>query len=619
MNRALAAPAPAPLPVQSVPADPDERSWSERIALASRTSFPRRAGFLALRVAEERDAVSSGRLEAALLAIGASGLVSEQPRLETIAAGGLNAERKAAILALGELAASGVDPVWSSERLLERLLDDPDPQIAACALLALLQGGEAEWRAQARRLAASEGERLAPVASDLLEFVTNPLEASPTAAAELLLDLRWSAARSFGLVDGRAWSEVLIEELRRDQEFLDHLVLLAAADLSPAPVKDHMLGLLVDGSGTVRLRAVVRSMAGDLEKIMASGLWMPADDEEWYALVDEALERNLERFLPTLFQLALGQESTESLAAGILGRSDPLFTEQLVGGLTRPEAVLRLRAIRGYVLLGDISTERVQELRRLDRDRDARVRGAALAARIRLGDPDARGLGSILVTSEAPRDFQLEVDRRALIQGLVQFYRFPNVVEFLQTHMSSFSPQEIGGPLACLFLRGRETDTRLLHEALPYLDPNSLDALRVAQAVARAPIKADLDFVAERFPLENASEVNGVLAQILLDQGHPKVLPLIEAAVWEKDLDRSLLAAAVALDAGGIRTLLNWIDSPPARADSEDLRRLGFAIGQWRGGEGLEQLRSHLRITTGEANHPELQGALLGFLVSRTH
>ena len=120
MNWALATPAPAPLPVQSVPPDPDERSWSERVALASRTSFPRRAGFLALRVAEERDAVSSGRLEAALLAIGASGLVSEQPRLETIAVGGLNAERKAAILALGELAASGVDPVWSSERLLER-------------------------------------------------------------------------------------------------------------------------------------------------------------------------------------------------------------------------------------------------------------------------------------------------------------------------------------------------------------------------------------------------------------------------------------------------------------------------------------------------------------------
>ena len=55
--------------------------------------------------------------------------------------------------------------------------------------------------------------------------------------------------------------------------------------------------------------------------------------------------------------------------------------------------------------------------------------------------------------------------------------------------------------------------------------------------------------------------------------------------------------------------------APPASASSNDLRRVGFAIGEWGGVAALEDLARDLHYASG---HPALQGAFLGALSART-
>ena len=49
----------------------------------------------------------------------------------------------------------------------------------------------------------------------------------------------------------------------------------------------------------------------------------------------------------------------------------------------------------------------------------------------------------------------------------------------------------------------------------------------------------------------------------------------------------------------------------------EDVRRLGYAIGEWGGMPAVEELRKQLGTTAG-AELPALQGAVLGALAART-
>jgi hypothetical protein len=67
----------------------------------------------------------------------------------------------------------------------------------------------------------------------------------------------------------------------------------------------------------------------------------------------------------------------------------------------------------------------------------------------------------------------------------------------------------------------------------------------------------------------------------------------------------------------GQRTLISWAANPPVEATEQDVRRLGYAIGEWGGLPAVEALRKRLNSTAG-ADLPALQGAILGALAART-
>jgi sugar phosphate isomerase/epimerase len=63
------------------------------------------------------------------------------------------------------------------------------------------------------------------------------------------------------------------------------------------------------------------------------------------------------------------------------------------------------------------------------------------------------------------------------------------------------------------------------------------------------------------------------------------------------------------------RTLASWIFKPPPTARSEDIRRLGFALGTWGGLTAFDALQETIGS---RPDDPALQGALLGALLART-
>jgi hypothetical protein len=62
----------------------------------------------------------------------------------------------------------------------------------------------------------------------------------------------------------------------------------------------------------------------------------------------------------------------------------------------------------------------------------------------------------------------------------------------------------------------------------------------------------------------------------------------------------------------GLEALIDELDTAPRTAGDRDLRRVGFAIGEWGGLSAVEKLARERRETD-----PGLQGALLGALAAR--
>ena len=613
------APAPATALAAHAQGERAQLAWTEVLRRDGRLGFTSEGGGRALRLLGKPDLEETERA-LALLTLGAAGFLSERQRLQSWAVEGQSLERRAAILGLGELAATGPGRIGDAGELLAKLSSDPDPEIAECALLALLRTQVPRWRDLVSEHSNRSGDPLGRVAGALLVFCFDPVGSTPTPASELLLDLRWKAARTYGTVDGRAWEAQLLAKLEKNEDFLDGLVLSSAAELARAGVKDHMLSLLLNGKGDARLRAVVRSMAPELDALIAADLWAPASEAEWIVLVNEALEARLSAFLPKLLERSLRYESVRAQAAGALARKDERFLETLASCSKSEDARWRAAATVGMRLSG--RGDFIARLLELSQDADPAVRAGALVARLSLDERRAKEDVPALLRGTASAELSGVQDPRALrvalIEALEAAYMSPHISEFLEQQLDALDRAELGGVLACLFLRGRMTETVLLREAWDYQQPGSLSQLRLVRAIGRFPSAADIEFLAEKFPQDDQPELNLELARSLLRAGHPEVFPMLESAIWDKHWDRSVLATAVVLEVSGIRRLLNWIDSPPSRASSEDLRRLGFAIGEWAGQDGLEQLIHRLGPRAG-AEKPELQGALLGLLVSRTH
>ncbi len=607
-------PAPAGPPGECAPphlAAPAEgqESWSATLERDGRLGFPPKSATAAL-LALENPLLGPDERGAALVALGAAGATARRRTLESWASEGQGYDRVGAILGLGELGSE----LGDSDLLLVELMAVDDPLVAEAALLALLRTGLPGWRELAEGIAADESHRLATVAAKLVDFVTDPASAQPTAAIVILFDMRWTAAKRYGTVDGRAWNVTLLELLADDSRFLDQVVLPSAAEIDRAGVKDHLLQLLIEPGGIWHVRAAVRAMPREVDRMLDAKVWIPTEEAQWEAMLDEALKSGVTPLTPTLLQRAVRFRRLSPTAAALSAKGDTRLEDLVVAALGAEQPELRWRAAHGIGAAG--LAHLLPRLVSLEDDPDPLVASTARVARLLLGDQAPHKYLKDLFSSrdgEARRE-----ERIAAREALARAGRSGNLSAFIQDLSEHSRGLDRADLLAILALRGRKIDGGELRDAYPLAQPGSPTALRLLDGLGRMPAPADLAFLVELFPRDGDRATNVVLARSLIRNGHRKVEPILQAAVWSEPWNRSVLAAAVARESSGLRILLHWIIKPPPEATSEDIRRLGFAIGEWGGLEAVDELRSILGGVAG-ADRPALQGALLGALSARTH
>ena len=551
-----------------------------------------------------------------LFTLGAAGAVDERPLLQSWASEGSFSERSAAILALGELGPSASG--FLKPLALGGTYGGPQPEVLRlreCALLALLRTGREEARDTISDLvegAADSNEPLATTATELLVFSINPAGSAEQRAVRRLLELRWDAARRFGLIDGQSWSSRLLEALAEDEEFLDALILEGAAGLGRAGVRDHLLQSLLEGRGAARLRAAVRAMPLELNRLVELDLWSPADAGEWEVLVSEIGLRGLDPLCGPLLERASLVEGVAPMAAGLLVRSglEPALII-ITDSLTSPRAAERREACLALALAG--AAGQAHLLRPLMDDSSVGVRGAAIAAGVRLGDREAP-----LFLRAALQDGQ----RREVEACLLPMAR-PGGAMLAVPLLEDWRAESAGEPgavadgllHAVLLSAGRSSAREDLRESLRGGVPPGRVGTTMLRVLAHQPTHEDLALMEHLFPLEGRFEDNRILALTLLEAGSGSVLPLVRQALWRTPWNRSVLAGALLAEVAGERALLEEAQSPPIYAGARDARRVGFAVGAWGGVEDVHRLERLLRRGSGD---PTLQGAFLGAMAART-
>jgi hypothetical protein len=245
------------------------------------------------------------------------------------------------------------------------------------------------------------------------------------------------------------------------------------------------------------------------------------------------------------------------------------------------------------------------------RDDDEEVRAAALVSQARLGDVSARTTLEILLFTEGVT--RREVSRDLLIEALARADEDPQALELLETAL----PLLVGRPRVnaalALAAAGRERGIEVVREQLQARLPRGLEGARLVRALGRFPTAADIEQMREAFPREDDRELNSALAEVLLEAKVPGVVALLRGALWRPPLHRSMLAAALVIDTGGVGLLRRELESDPRHARAQDLRRVGYALGFWGGMREVEDLARRRGV-----GHPALQGAVLGALAART-
>lgn len=592
-------PAPRPPAVERVEGSV-QAAWTDRLQRDLRASFTPRSG-VAARTALERGGLVPAERAEALMALGCAGATNERARIASWSAEGTPVERKAAILALGELS------VGVEDRLSE-LCSDPDTELAACAALALLRTGHLSARARVDELTRGARKDLAQRARDLLIFAADPVGSSEHPTARLLLDLRWNAARAFGLVDGQAWSITLLEELLADERFLDAVVLGECARLRASGVKDHLLAHLLEVGGEWAVRSAVAGLPAELAQLIENGLWSPGR-AEWELMLDEIGTRNLAGDAVDLLYIARGQAGLNLRAIELLSRAGEYGDLEELSAqwpdLAPGERVLVCRALG--------NTGRADVLVRLadwGEGVEPVVAEAVLLARARLTDARAVSrLRSELLDRERP-GWALQV------RLACELASDPVIGDLLAGTIELCEDDRRLRVAASLGLAGRPGALIELREALGGTLPDGELGALVVRALAGSGSAEDIEFLADAFPLERRPVLNSFLARALVGARNEAALGVVRAALWRGPFDRSVLAAAVLIDRVGIFRLREELATPPASATSKDIRRVGFALGEWGGLAEIEELQRRLRA---RANDPVMQGALLGALSARTH
>ncbi len=571
--------------------------WQAWIARDRLLSFPSRTTGRAVAEVRDADTVASRRA-VALMAVGCAGLERERSRLESWALEGGREERRAAILALGELPTR-------NPGVLVRLADGSPGDLPEHALLALLRSGSAEGRRYVETLAGLSDQPHSAAARRLLAFDADPR--AETEVSRTLYELRWEAARRYGLVDGQAWSTQLVMDLARDQEFLDAVVYRAASELRLPGVRDHYLELLLTGEGPARIRGCANSIPTQLDEVFARRLWSPETPEEWTALVDELGARGLESQAINVLRAGRLIDHLRLLASGLLVRAGN------AEGLPLLELDLQSRdpierSGVAEALSGTGLRQYVEDLERLRKDDESgRVRMSALVGMARLGHAQSREeLRSLFYDPEHP-------DHDELIDALVRARRDSTAVALMTELVPSAKGRARLRLTTALLLADRFTARDAIREALRSKPVRGAEGVEMVRALGRSPQIEDLELLDELFPVEDDLEVNIELGLALLRNRQPGALQFLRFVLWQDPFHRSVLAGALMVEIDGIQTLHQELARPPLGASEQDLRRVGFALGEWGSFRDVEALTDRRRSTD-----PAVQGALLGVLTSRT-
>jgi hypothetical protein len=580
---------------------PDMDGWRRLLSRDKRLEFTQRTATDARRQLAEED-VSISRRAVCWMAIGCSGAVSGRVELQDLARKGTGIERLAAILALGEMG-TGV------EAALLPLVDAGKPDVGECALLALLRSGRPSSRRRVDEIAHDPQHPLAKVAAELLVFALDESSSTPTRAAVLLLELRWFAARRYGLVDHQAWPGLVVHALCDDDEFMHEVVLRSAARLRKPGIKDYLLHELRYDKGEGRLRAAVTGMPLEVGQLVQNELWLPKDVGEWSIVLDEIERRDLAPLAIDLLKRAAEVNAIHYRAVALLARTGKNATAGMIeADLSTFTPEERAYACDAMASSGDVAwTKRLTVLRD---DEDPHVRAAALIALARLSDKPASTALSEIV--KQPK----HADRPVTIAEMLRVAHDSLVAVMLEDVMVDAKGDERTEIAATLCLAGRMPGRAIVRKALA-AEPPPYGAVgaRWVRALRRHGTAEDLEVLKLLFPREDDPEMNLELALSLLELGDPVILPILRAAVWDLDWSASILAAGILADISGIGNLRELLDLPPPEATSNDIRRLGFAIGVWGGLAQVEELSRILRYNSG---HPALQGVLLGALSART-
>ncbi len=534
----------------------------------------------------------------ALLALGGSRTGGDLARLESALADGKPLERRAALYALGETGVAGL-------AALERALagDVSGLEEAICVAL---------WVAE-RRGAAAAGTRL-------VEFAQADTALGRAAARALALragegasfaalteyhDLRWRAARAYGLVDGQRGPKALAAELFAEAAFRERVVVTAAAGLAPEVLQAHLFELLLTGERAEVLRVAVVHFPAQLERALLAGAWKPSL-EAWRVMLAEIESARAERRAQGLLEIAFRESPELEAQAGLLlvraGGDLPWrwVSDQLeAGGARMRSALAEACGERG-------EKARIPDLADLlERRPDLAIFGEGLVALARLGHAPAReALDEILKGPASP-------ERDQVVAALARVLHDGNLRARAETVLrrEDLAPELrfelelalVGAPVERARLRAALSEGRSLEQRV-----------RLVRALARTPEAADLELLAGLFPTENERELDVELALALLQNRHPAVDGLLRATLWSDEWNASVLAGGLLVQAGGARALADELGAAPRSAGESDLRRVGFALGQWGGFAALEEL-----ARTRSEGDPALQGALLGALAVR--
>jgi len=541
----------------------------------------------------------------AVMALGSSGSARDLFRMESLAYDGRYVEKQAAILALGELGQAG-------DASLCRLFETDVRGVEETLVLALIHAAERGGRgcAELVREAQVGTGPLARAARLLEAYAAGGVASESIESLDVYYELRWLAAREYGFVDGRRWRRLLLERLCADEEFLDRVVLAAADGLDSPAVQDHLFEILHGEERDGPLRAVATLLADELAEAIDLGVWRPPTLEHWRILLAEIEDQRAEKQAIELLNLAFDSHIETQQLAGLLllraGEDVPWkwVAQQLSGA---PEELRR-----AFVeAAGDRGDERlVPDLVALVFQRpDLGIFGSGIVALTRLDYDDARTeLERQLKSPRSP-------ERREVLLSLARAGHDRSMLTYIDEalRIEDLEP-EVRFQLELSFaMQGRLANKAYLREWLARAQPHPLRRV-VVRALARRATEEDLALLRELFPVEDDLDLNVELALALVRNRDQSALPVLRAALWNPSWNRSVLAGGLLAEAVSLFGLIDELQTPPAEARSADMRRVGFAIGEWGGLGAYERLRRTL--TEGDE---ALQGAFLGMLCTRTH